>query len=668
MKRAMGELQMIWTILNLAARDHDAASPLAKAVVKWARQQKKPLCLDADINAKRVSWRGLSTIASHRAAVDGDAMPELFGLTDLVAKAVQLDTFNTRLIRVTAAAERLTLVADLSRLLMEHKVNLLGLLGEVAGASQREAGRRVRQSELVRLGLARFYTNKAGVAGFESSWTLEKLLDRGPADEDAIVEALVGLRQVPKLDVSAFDHVGDATEFVTRLIRGALREKAQGINILLHGPPGTGKTELAKVLAKAAGAQLFSVGEADEDGQEPNRWDRVTAYKLAQRVVDRRSGTVLLFDEMEDMIGAARPSDDDYFSVRDGSKVFINRVLETNPAPTIWTTNAIGNVDPAILRRMSFVMKLDYPTPNAARRILGRVAEDEKVVVAEGVLARLVDHAPEASTVLRTALRAGRLADGGEADATRAAASLVGALRGGGKLRLPEQDASQIDLGLYEAGQDMARLLTQMADASTPLDFSLLLTGPPGTGKTALAHHLAHRLERPLIVKRASDLLSKWVGETEQQIAGAFEEAVAKNGVLLFDEVDSLLADRSGAQRSWEVTQVNEMLTWFDSHPLPFIAATNHGAKLDPAAMRRFVFKLDLKPLSAGKAAMAYAQFFGETAPEALKDLHGLTPGDLAVVKRQLRYLPMRPSPSDIVARLAAELAAKPEGGGRIGF
>lgn len=114
----MGELQMIWTILNLAARDHDAASPLAKAVVKWARQQKKPLRLDADINAKRVSWRALSTIASHRAAVDGDAMPELFGLTDLVAKAVQLDTFNTRLIRVTAAAERLTLVADLSRLLM----------------------------------------------------------------------------------------------------------------------------------------------------------------------------------------------------------------------------------------------------------------------------------------------------------------------------------------------------------------------------------------------------------------------------------------------------------------------------------------------------------------------------------------------------------------------
>jgi transitional endoplasmic reticulum ATPase len=664
----MGELQMIWTILSLAARDHDTASPLAKAVVKWAREHKKPLRLDAEIKAKRVSWRGLSAIAKLRAAGAGDAVPELFGLTDLVATAVQLDRFNTQLIRVTAAAERLTLVAGLSRLLMEHNADMLGLFGEVAGAGQREAGRRVRQSELVRLGLARFYTNKAGVAGFESSWTLEKLLDRGPADENAIVEALVGLRQVATLDLDAFAHVRDTTGFICRLISGALREKARGINILLHGPSGTGKTELAKTLAHAAGAQLFSVGEADEDGQEPNRRDRVTAYKLAQRVVDRRSGTVLLFDEMEDLIGAARPSDGDYFTARDGSKVFINRMLETNTAPTIWTTNAIGNVDPAILRRMSFVMKLEYPTPSAGRAMLNRVAADENVAVADDALTRLVEHAPEATTVLRNALRAGRLAEGGDVDAARVASSLVGALRGGRNPHLPAQDARQIDLGLYEAGQDIERLLARLADADTPRDFSLLLTGPPGTGKTALAHHLAYRLERPLIVKRASDLLSKWVGETEQQIADAFTEAVAKNGVLLFDEVDSLLADRSGAQRSWEVTQVNELLTWFDSHPLPFIAATNHGAKLDPAAMRRFVFKLDLKPLSADKAAAAYMQFFGETAPVALKGLNGLTPGDLAVVKRQLRYLPARPASSDIVARLMAELAAKPDGGGRIGF
>jgi transitional endoplasmic reticulum ATPase len=317
---------------------------------------------------------------------------------------------------------------------------------------------------------------------------------------------------------------------------------------------------------------------------------------------------------------------------------------------------------------MSFVLKLDYPSPEVAERLLKRLSADEAVAVAGDGLQRLSAHAPEAATVMRTALRTGRIAGGGEGDATVAASALVGALRGGHKLRLPDRDPGAIDLSLYEGDRDIGALVDRLASDTTPDDFSLLLTGPPGTGKTALAHHMARRLSRPLIVKRASDLLSKWVGETEQQIAAAFEEAVHRQAVLLFDEVDSLLFDRGTAQRSWEVTQVNELLTWFDSHPLPFIAATNHKASLDPAALRRFVFKLDLLPLSADKAAAAYARFFGAEAPAALQELHGLTPGDLAVVARQLRYAQGAVAPAEIIRQLAAELAAKPEGGQRIGF
>ncbi len=664
----MGEFEMIWTILSLVGRDLDGASPLAKSLVKWARENRRVLQLDAAAPAKPINWRALVTLAQLRAAMPVTSdKAELFALTDQVARALEFDDFNARLLALAAACDRLALVDGLAKLLMEGRVDMLTLFGEASGAAPREAARRVRQSEVVRLGLVRFATNKAGNIGIEPSWTLDKLIDRGAADEAAIVDALVGRRQIATLIMADFPHVGAPADFIVRLLRGAIGERAAGVNILLYGPPGTGKTELAKAVAAGAGATLFSVGEADEDGAEPSRWDRVTAYKLAQRVVERRSGTILLFDEMEDLIGSARPTGEDYFSNRDGSKVFVNRLFETNAAPTIWTTNALGNVDPAILRRMSFVLKLDYPTPMAARAMLDRVAADEQVVVTADTLGRLIDHAPQTSTVLRTALKAGRLAKGGEADAAQSAMSLVGALQGT-KLRLPARDPAALDLALYEGDCDMGKLLAQLADADTPSDFSLLLTGPPGTGKTALAHHLAYRLERPLIVKRASDLLSKWVGETEQQIAEAFEEAVAKNGVLLFDEVDSLLADRSHAQRSWEVTQVNELLTWFDSHPLPFIAATNHGHKLDPAAMRRFVFKIDLKPLSAVKAAAAYARFFGAEAPASLGTLHGLTPGDLAVVARQLRYLKDRPTSADIVARLAAELAAKLEGGGRIGF
>ena len=137
--------------------------------------------------------------------------------------------------------------------------------------------------------------------------------------------------------------------------------------------------------------------------------------------------------------------------------------------------------------------------------------------------------------------------------------------------------------------------------------------------------------------------------------------------MLLLDEVDSLLLDRADARQSWEVTQVNELLTWMDAHPLPFIAATNWARRLDPAAMRRFVFKIELRPLSAEAAARAWLRFFGSAPPAALAHGASLTPGDFAVVARQLRYRP-EATGADILAMLVAEARSRPESGMKIGF
>lgn len=476
----------------------------------------------------------------------------------------------------------------------------------------------------------------------------------------ALAEALAGPRQRACLTLDDFAHVPDA-DFLVRLLKGAARNRAHGVNILIHGPPGTGKTELARTLAATAGCALHAIAEVDEDGEEPSRRDRVQALSLAQRVLGDRSGAVLLFDEMEDLIGGAQRSGGDWFAKREGSKVFVNRLLESNAAPVIWVTNAVGNIDDAILRRMSFILKLDPAPRRAAQRMLERVAADEGSVVAPA-MSRLVDAASETATVLRVAVRAAGLA--GEADGgARAAASLVRALRGGD---LPMDGPGDLDLALYEADRPLDVLFDTIRDLGA-LDVSLLLTGPPGTGKTALAHHLARSLDRPLLVRRASDLLSKWVGQTEKQIAWAFEEARRQEGVLLFDEADSLLFDRTRARTSWEVSQVNEMLTWLDRHPYPVVAATNHSGQLDPATLRRFVFKLDLAPLGPERLKRAFTRFFGMAAPADLLSLSNLTPGDFAVVARQLRHAPAADAKA-IVERLRDESRVKPEAGIRVGF
>jgi SpoVK/Ycf46/Vps4 family AAA+-type ATPase len=220
---------------------------------------------------------------------------------------------------------------------------------------------------------------------------------------------------------------------------------------------------------------------------------------------------------------------------------------------------------------------------------------------------------------------------------------------------------------LARADADLGRIEARLAAPGAPRRISFCLEGPAGTGKSAWARHLARVIGMPVIEKRTSDLISKWLGESEQNIARAFSDARAEGAMLIFDEADSLLADRRGAERSWEVSQVNEMLTWMESHPLPFVCTTNFVEKLDPATQRRFTFRIRFDYLSARQLPLAWAAHFPCSPPAGLEALDRLAPGDFANVARRMQALG-HADPQAILCELIREDAAKMGAARPIGF
>ncbi|SFU31970.1 ATPase family associated with various cellular activities (AAA) [Nitrosomonas eutropha] len=194
----------------------------------------------------------------------------------------------------------------------------------------------------------------------------------------------------------------------------------------------------------------------------------------------------------------------------------------------------------------------------------------------------------------------------------------------------------------------------------------LCLYGPPGTGKTAYGRWLAEQLAIPLLVKRASDLMSMWVGESEKNIAQAFQQAEQEGALLLIDEIDSFLQDRQNAHQGWEISLVNEMLTQMESFSGVFIASTNLMGNLDQSTLRRFDLKVKfdfLRSEQAWELLCRHCKQLDLSVPQPdlrsqIKRLHHLTPGDFAAVIRQHRFRPIE-SPAALISALEAECAVK---------
>jgi len=125
----------------------------------------------------------------------------------------------------------------------------------------------------------------------------------------------------------------------------------------------------------------------------------------------------------------------------------------------------------------------------------------------------------------------------------------------------------------------------------------MLLTGPPGNGKTSLAEALAHALMVPFVVVRYDGLITSYLGETASRLRRLFEYAHTRRCLLFFDEFDTLGKERGDIHETGEIKRVvSSLLLQIDDLPshVVVVSATNHPELLDRAVWRRFQLRLEL--------------------------------------------------------------------------
>ena len=493
-------------------------------------------------------------------------------------------------------------------------------------------------------------------------------------DPVSLLRGTVAMVEPAQLCLDDFRHIHTFLDILLPYLRRASASRRRGVNIFLHGAPGTGKSQLARVLAGELGCDLFEVAGEEADGAPACGTDRLRAFRVAQSFF-ARSRAMIAFDEVEHIFNDVY----DFFgitSTAQGCKAWVNRMLEENPVPTIWLSNSIEGLDPAFARRFDMVFELPVPPKKERVRILQKNCGD---LLDAASIARIAEVDSLAPAVVARASDVVRLISDelGQQGSAAAVEKLIDqTLKAQGLPPLVRNDPNRLpevyDPRFIHADADLACIADGLRAARAG---RLCLYGPPGTGKTAYGRWLAEQLGIPLLVKRASDLMSKWVGESEQNIARAFRQAEQEGALLLIDEVDSFLADRRGAKYYWEVSMVNEMLTQMEAFSGVFIASTNWMTGLDQAAMRRFDLKVKfdfLRPEQTRELLCRYCEQLQFPAPQPdllhrVTRLSCLTPGDFATVLRQSRFRPIA-SAAALVSALEAECAMKKEAKASLGF
>lgn len=455
----------------------------------------------------------------------------------------------------------------------------------------------------------------------------------------------------------------------------ALVKAAKGqnsVNVLCYGVPGTGKTSLARTLAKALGRDCYFISQSDiarngSYARTPPQY-RYGAVNICDSQVNPEKSLIVV-DEADDLLNP------------NGDKGLLNTVLDDVRTPVIWIANSpVACLDRSNCRRFDYSIRFKALTERERLMVwkncvkaqkAGKLFKDAVLTefaaryeVSAGGIARVLANVMRQHP--RTTTTAMKLVE----KYMTPHCELLGVKLVDEKLK-PAKDYSleginvRGDVKLEDIVAAVRKFrATTAEDCPDRPRMNILLSGAPGTGKTEFVKYLSSILNQKLIVKMGSDLLGSYVGQTEANIRHAFDEAEQENRVLFFDEVDGIVQSRATAQASWETTKVNEVLHQMENFNGVFIAATNYLQNLDEAVMRRFTFRLTFDWLAAEGKKHFWNVFFKTplTAAEReeLLSIPQLTPADFRNVRQKFWYLDRPITNAERLAALCEEVAVKP--------
>lgn len=474
----------------------------------------------------------------------------------------------------------------------------------------------------------------------------------------------------PRHSISEFPHLKDDLAVLYQILNRA--GPRPGVNILLYGASGTGKTEFVRALAASLDSPLFQIAHETDDTSSLEIDFRYRCYQLSQQILAKSNRSLILFDEVEDLFPDTVPA---FFgrNLRSGRyKAMTNALLESNPRPAFWLSNEIEQIDPAFRRRFTYSIQFRTP-PRSVRQAMLRQRLHNMQVRQEWIEQVAGNRFLTPSLIEQV----GKVVDSVRCeDPTNIEGLVERSLRRSFEvLGLPSNPLRTDGILPLNYKPEFLNpnhdLMALTHGLKTRPKGRLCFYGPPGSGKTAFAQYISTQLDKPLLQKAASDLLTCYLGETEKNLAAMFREAEDENAVLLLDEADGFLHDRTTALRSWEVTQVNELLKQMEQFEGVFICTTNLMNRLDPAVLRRFDLKIQfgyLKPDHIQTLFLGALQEMNGRCEEPPLDeqvrhrlikLTMLTPGDFATAIRQSRAFGIGYDTDRLLSALEEEERAK---------